>query len=217
MLAGQRYIICFSNWSSVTTVVPLVFGGTATVSCTPIVLPVELIDFTAVAAPWTVDLTWNTATEHNCSHYLVQRSLDREVWQTIGQVQAAGNSQSARAYRFADTAPHEGDAYYRLAVIDLDDAESFTPWVMVEWEAPILHCWPNPTTGTFLVDLAERIDRADIRVLDRLGSSVPFRQERDGDDEVRMDLSGQPAGVYWIRVADGDWVRTGRVVLARTP
>jgi hypothetical protein len=30
---------------------------------------------------------------------------------------------------------------------------------------------------------------------------------------VRIDLSGQPAGTYWIRGSDGEWVRTGRVVL----
>lgn len=214
VLAGQRYIICFSNWSSVTTVVPLVFGGTATVSCTPVVLPIELIDFRAEAAPWSVNLNWTTATEHNTSHFLVQCSLDRMVWQTIGQVQAAGNSLGQSHYGFSDTAPHEGDAYYRLAVIDIDATESLIPWVMVEWEAPILHCWPNPTTGAFLIDLGERIDRADIRVLDRLGNTVPFRQYRGGDDEVRIDLSAQPAGTYWIRVAEGDWVRTGRVVLA---
>lgn len=214
VLAGQRYIICFSNWSSVSTVVPLVFGGTATVSCTPIVLPVELVQFEAHAAPWSVDLTWTTATEHNTAHFLVQRSLDRSEWHTIGQVQAVGNSATATHYAFADEAPHEGDAYYRLVVMDVDATEAPTPWVMVEWEAPVLHCWPNPTTGALLIDLGEHIDRAAVHILDPSGRPVTFRQQRDGDDEVRIDLSGVPAGPYWIRVIDGEWVRTARVVVA---
>ena len=144
----------------------------------------------------------------------MQRSLDRESWSTIGQVQAMGNSASATHYAFADKAPHEGHAYYRLVVVDVDASEAITPWVMVEWEAPVLHCWPNPATGLLLVDLGEHIDRATIHILDPSGRPVTFRQQRDDDDEVRIDLNGLPAGPYWIRVSDGEWVRTARVVLA---
>jgi len=42
-LAGDVYIVCFSNYSSVQSLVPLDFGGTAQVSCS--ILPVELSYF----------------------------------------------------------------------------------------------------------------------------------------------------------------------------
>lgn len=216
VLAGQRYIICFSNWSSVTTVVPLVFGGTATVSCTPIVLPVELIDFHAQPGPWSVELDWTTATEHNTSRFDVQRSADRLHWATIGSVPASGNSASAISYRLSDPHPYEGDTYYRLAMIDQDASERLTPWVMAHWEAPMLHCWPNPTSGSFLIDLGERIDRANVQLMDHLGRAVSVHTCRSGDDELLIDMGDLPEGTYWIRVSDGTWERTGRIVRTRS-
>lgn len=64
---GQRYFTCFSNWSPASTVVPLVFGGMATLYGDPLVLPVELFSFTANTALWSVALFWTTATEANTS------------------------------------------------------------------------------------------------------------------------------------------------------
>ena len=57
---GEQYLICFSNWSSVSTVVPLQFGGTAVVSCEPVVLPIELLSFEAMTITDGVELNWVT-------------------------------------------------------------------------------------------------------------------------------------------------------------
>jgi len=48
---GEKYIICFSNWSSVVTNVPLEFFGTAAVTCTPFELPISVIPPDPVICP----------------------------------------------------------------------------------------------------------------------------------------------------------------------
>ena len=212
---GQQYVICFSNWSSVTSVVPLVFGGTATVSCDPLVLPVELLSFTAIPALWTIDLKWVTATEENASHFVVQRSLDLWDWEAIGRVEAAGNTVGERHYRLADEAPIEDDTYYRLVVVDLDGSEKTSAIIQTEWEAPTLHCWPSPNQGSFLVALGAHRDEVQLMVLDPYGREVSFRQRPEGDDEVRIDLTDPAAAVYTVRATQGDWCRTGRVIVER--
>lgn len=211
--AGQRYIICFSNWSSVTTVVPLVFGGTATVSCDPLVLPVELLAFNAVPATWSVDLFWATATEANTSHFRVERSLDMIEWSVLGDVPAAGNTSSERHYRFEDRSPLEAYVYYRFAMVDLDGSEKLSPVLRTEWEAPMLHCWPNPDPGSFLVDLGSEVGAAALSVIDQYGRPVAFDFWREGDDEVRILLRGCPAGVYTVRATLNERSRTGRAVV----
>jgi hypothetical protein len=213
--AGQQYIICFSNWSSVTTVVPLVFGGTASVSCDPIILPVQLVDFHAQPTPWTIELFWRTATEENTSHFIVERSLDLWNWEPIGQVKAAGNSVGERNYQLIDTRPYEEDSYYRLAVVDLDGSSTTSAIIKTEWEAPALHCWPSPNDGSFLVALGAHAEEGRVTVLDQYGREVAFRQRREGDDEVRIDLVDVAGGVYTVRASDGTWSRTGRVLVAR--
>ncbi len=213
--AGQRYIICFSNWSSVTTVVPLVFGGSATVSCDPIALPVELLGLWATPRERSVDLDWITATERNTARFEVERSTDMWDWNTLGQVAAAGNSNTERRYRFTDEAPIEGDAYYRLMVVDKDGSRKASPIVRTEWEAPILHCWPSPNTGSFLVELGPRWEQVTLAVHDPFGRPLPFVRSKGGDDEARIDLLDAPAGVYLVQATDGARVRTARVVIDR--
>jgi hypothetical protein len=212
--AGQQYIICFSNWSSVTTVVPLVFGGSAVVSCDPVILPVELTDLHSHVNAWTIDLDWTTATEDNTSHFLVERSTDLWSWDVIGRIGASGTAITQHDYRFTDTSPLEMDTYYRLAIVDLDGTSTTSPIIKTEWEAPTLHCWPSPSTGSFLVALGVHPDEAKLEVLDQHGRQVPFRQRREGDDEIRVDLVDVPGGLYTVRATHGTWIGTGRVVIA---
>lgn len=63
---GQQFIICFSNWSSVTTTVPLQFGGTATVSCATVIPPISVNNATicpgataTLTASGGTTYTWN--------------------------------------------------------------------------------------------------------------------------------------------------------------
>ncbi|MBI2968660.1 MAG: PKD domain-containing protein [Bacteroidetes bacterium] len=65
---GQQYVIVFSNWSSVTTTVPLQFGGTATVSCTPSTLNVTVTPASPViCSGGSVTLTASGATTYTWS------------------------------------------------------------------------------------------------------------------------------------------------------
>lgn len=214
VLAGQRYIICFSNWSSVTTVVPLLFGGTAVVSCDPLVLPVELLSLQAEPALWSVVLDWATATEEGAAFFNVERSWDLWNWEPIGQLMAAGDSQLEHAYTFSDTDPLEGDNFYRLSVVDVDGTARSSPIVRTEWEAPVLHCWPNPTAGSFLVDLHDHVGSAVLHVIDATGRPVHASITPFDDDERTVHLIDAPPGAYLVKAVDGDWTRSARVILS---
>ncbi len=165
---NTQWLICFSNWSSVTTSVPLQFGGTATVSCTP--LPVELLSFEAKAIDREVALEWVTATELNSSHFDVERSGDTETWEKVDAVDAAGNSQMPIRYATTDHAPLPGMSYYRLRMVDLDGSFKYSPMVPVQMIQTALICHPNPSNGAFTVSNVP--DGAVIDVRDALGRSV---------------------------------------------
>ncbi len=69
VICGEKYIICFSNWSSVTTNVPLEFGGTASITCNPQDLAISVIPATiclgesvALTAGGADTYTWSPAT-----------------------------------------------------------------------------------------------------------------------------------------------------------
>ncbi|NME66969.1 T9SS type A sorting domain-containing protein [Flammeovirga aprica] len=87
-------------------------------------LPVELTYFQASSNEEAVNLEWETASEINASHFDIQRSADRKTWETLGAVEASGNSQVAITYEFEDTEPLPL-AYYRLKQVDFDGVYEF--------------------------------------------------------------------------------------------
>jgi hypothetical protein len=79
------------------------------------------------------------------------------------------------------------------------------------FDAPSLAVYPNPTSGRFTVALGS-LGRAELSVLDVLGREV-LRQTADGP-LATLDLAGQPAGTYLVRVRAEGYVRTVKVVVA---
>lgn len=207
---GQRYLICFSNWSSVSSVVPLVFGGTAVVSCTP--LPVELLSFGARVAGTEVVTDWATATETNTRHFEVERSKDQLLWELVGTVAAAGSSQEPRAYRHIDPEPLDDLSYYRLRTVDLDGSISVSEAVAVELLAEALRCHPNPASTETWIDHMEGYTA--IEVLDALGRPMPFAMERPEEGIIRLYLGSLPSGSYTLLARNGRAARTAKLLVA---
>ncbi|MBK8499757.1 MAG: T9SS type A sorting domain-containing protein [Flavobacteriales bacterium] len=208
VLSGQRYLICFSNWSSVTTVVPLVFGGTAVVSCTP--LPIELLAFDARVVGSDVEVRWITGSEVNTDHFEVERTADQDHWETVGQLAAAGTSNVPRTYAFTDWQPIDDASYYRLRSVDQDGSTTLSRTIMVNLLADALVCHPNPTTGATLIDHVD--EGTTIEVFDMLGRPLTLVVSSPQAGVRRIDLQGYPPGLYSIRATGANGMRTAKVM-----
>ncbi len=205
VVAGQQYLICFSNWSSVTTTVPLVFGGTAVVSCSP--LPVELISFEAIASTERVDLEWVTATESSSLRFDVERSMDHEHWTVIGTLAAAGHSERPTHYRLPDGSPLTGQAYYRLRMLDMDGSYDHSMVLSVFREPGNISCHPNPSNGSFSVHGVS--EDAVVEVMDIYGRPVAASLVWDRAGAGHVELDQRKTGWYTIRIGS----RTGRLLV----
>ncbi|MGI4759176.1 MAG: hypothetical protein ACRYF0_00615 [Janthinobacterium lividum] len=65
-------------------------------------LPVTLTQFTAQASGRAVQLAWQTASEVNSDHFVVERSLDGRTFSPLQTVPAAGSSSTPRTYSTLD-------------------------------------------------------------------------------------------------------------------
>lgn len=92
-------------------------------NCT--VLPVELNNFN-VSCNDNIELTWETASEHNNDYFQVEKASDDLEFRTIATVDGAGNSFSTRYYSVKDVEKTTGDVYYRIRQVDFDGSESFS-------------------------------------------------------------------------------------------
>ena len=116
--AGQQFIICFSNYSSTTTSVPLNFFGTASVSCTP--LPIVLLDFSASCENNASKITWTTATEINNDYFELEKSYDAFNFFSVGTIKGNGNSHQFKEYTYRDYETSDKTVYYRLKQVDFN-------------------------------------------------------------------------------------------------
>jgi large repetitive protein len=85
-----------------------------------IVLPVEIISFYAICQLHGIEIIWQTASEQNNSHFIIEKSHDALIFNPIGIIKGKGNSNIEVSYSFTDNHIQSIDNYYRLKQVDYD-------------------------------------------------------------------------------------------------
>lgn len=172
---------------------------TASENCA--VVPLDLVSFTATKKDNTALLKWITATEINTDKFIVERSRDAIVWNTIGTVQAAGTSNVQKSYSFIDGYPFTGINYYRLRMTDIDGSFTKTEIRFVSFKEKDngLVIMPNPTEGiatiTFSAPLAAN---SNIIITNNAGQLVKTYSLPAGITQYMIDLSAVSKGIYIV-------------------
>jgi hypothetical protein len=148
--------------------------------CNGVVLPVELVSFTGDAKDGYIDLNWATATEENCHHFDVERSVDAQVFQKFTSINTKalnGNSQAILKYNAVDGDPISNVSYYRLKQVDISNAAKYGPVISVNYiksKNIKFVVYPNPNKGEFTADITgiENNHEVTISLRDERGNSV---------------------------------------------
>lgn len=115
---GQTYYLCVSKWSAGGSGFNLTWtlGGGAGIDC--LVLPVELTSFDCQPEGNVITLEWTSAAEINNDHYLLEKSADGEVFETMATIPGKEFSTTPTGYFMLDQHPIDGNNYYRLTQVD---------------------------------------------------------------------------------------------------
>jgi hypothetical protein len=166
---------------------------------TNIVLPVGLLDFTATAqSDHTAELQWATATEEYSSFFDVEYSRDQTSWQSIGSVQAAGNSNTQKNYSFIHNSPASGNNYYRLKEVDKDGNGTYSTVCVVSFsEASQLSFYPNPVKGRVTItNGSSALGSVSVLTID----GRQLQQSNHFNSGESLDLSSYPTGIYLLAI-----------------
>jgi hypothetical protein len=101
-----------------------------------------------------VNLSWQTATEHNSDYFEVEKSRDGMNWQVLTSVNAAGNSTQLLNYEATDAHAMEVNNYYRLTQVDIDGTKETFNVINIRCDRRLhsyFSAYPNPSTGSFQV------------------------------------------------------------------
>ncbi|QQS29274.1 MAG: T9SS type A sorting domain-containing protein [Sphingobacteriales bacterium] len=163
-------------------------------------------------------LKWVTATEVDNDYFSLERSLDGINFTEIYRTEGAGTTTVTSSYQFLDQNAPSGISYYRVTQVDFDGQFSSTEIIALTRNRiafGIGGVAPVPTS-----DFAQLTINADenktltVELYDVTGRMVSTQQAdvNDGVNTVTMDVRSLPAGMYFVKVSDGNFSATERIV-----
>jgi len=163
-------------------------------------LPLQLTSFGATHITNSILLGWQTATELNTSHFIIQHSTDGSSYKDIGTVKAIGSG--ANSYSFTDTHPANGINYYRLQSVDKDGASTYSKVVSCELSvvSKQITVYPNPAKDNVTIKGSHI---ASVQVIDNMGRVVKVISLKDATNPT-LSVNSLPAGVYHLRIQTTD-------------
>lgn len=184
--------------TQVTSFSPFTLGSISSVNP----LPVSMINFMAVKADNGVQVKWTTTMELNSDYFDVQKSIDGKNWNTIGRVEAAGNSNALTDYVYNDINVIAGWQYYRLIQVDQNGAETITKVVAINVNAInklTLNLYPNPASNLLSINsnASENVDIS-FKIYDVSGKLLV--EGTENGMLVNIDISMLSEGVYLTEV-----------------
>lgn len=179
-------------------------GGTLKLGVSSL-LPVELLDFQAVAESEHVSLHWRTASEFNADRFEVEHSVDGVSFGKIGTMKAKGSISTETTYAMLHLRPAAGVNYYRLRQMDLDGGFDFSKVVSVDmgtgWQ-PVVQVFPNPASHYLNVVLPAEMEGGEIaQFFDATGQLVFTAPIAEGTNP--LDVSSLAAGHYLLQITTG--------------
>ncbi|MFT6187264.1 MAG: hypothetical protein ACJAZC_000321 [Cryomorphaceae bacterium] len=179
-------------------------------------LPIELLSFTAEAQDASVQFNWATATESNNDYFDIERSTDGIYFNSIRNIDGAGNSTQTIHYSTFDRWPLPGVNYYRLKQTDFNGATSYSNIKAVEFSDKNnfdLDIFPNPSSGETTFYSAESFKNANLIVYNSSGQAVKFAENIFGMT-FTLNCENLSSGLYFVKLLqDGIVVATDKLVL----
>lgn len=168
-------------------------------------LPVEMMYFNGDLKGEAIALNWATASELNNAGFEVQRSVDGLSWDVLGFVNGNGTTIETQTYTFVDENPLAKN-YYRLKQMDFGDTYEYSNTITVNANVPAQVAnalvYPNPTSGTFNIEVENIETSAQVTIFNNFGQLVKTVQLTNQTTAISLDEFAN--GTYYIQVLNGE-------------
>jgi len=166
-------------------------------------LAVSLAYFNAVKWKNTQSLlSWSTMQEKESAYFAIERSADSRNFDSIGIVQATGNSNGKLNYEFTDSLPLAGGNFYRLKMTDLNGHSVYSDIRYLHFDEPSdIKIYPNPVSSILYVKTGKETPNL-IELVDARGSVL--QEFKPTSATLELDMSPYASGTYFIKVFTKD-------------
>ena len=172
-------------------------------------LDVEILNFEVKLLKRDIELTWSTLSERQSDKFIVQRKeVGRDLWVNLGEIKAAGFSDTIITYQFVDKPLRVGNYRYRLEQLDLDGSRNYSSEIEVELESSLsLQIFPNPVIDQMNLEIQGlSLPQFQLRIWNSHGQSV-YEQSLSTisiEEGLSFSVENWRAGLYFIELRSGD-------------
>jgi predicted esterase len=181
-------------------------------------LPVSLKYFNGKMNSGKVDLEWSTSSETSSARFVIERGGGNYAFTEIASIEAAGNSNSNKVYRFTDSKPLVNLNLYRIVQIDQDGTRKISEIVKVMNKNSgkfNLTVSPNPfTTKVSAFVNLDKKQQVKAVVTDLNGRQVAnlTRLCNEGTTELSIPVSNLGKGIYLLRIETDSYSEVQKIV-----
>jgi subtilisin-like proprotein convertase family protein len=200
---GNTYYLMFDGFGGDNCNYEVIVNSGNTPTCG--VLPVNLLSFTGKLIGGHSQLQWQTTAEINTSNFIIEHSLDRLIFNSIGAIQTSENSNNLKSYGFTHPTPKIGNNYYRLKTIDRDGKFSYSNIIelnMVNRQDIIIY--PNPAKEFIIIEHPRSAFESQIKIMDMLGRIVLSTHTDKNSSKTKVGLKRLARGTYKVIWTDGE-------------
>ncbi|MDB4105890.1 T9SS type A sorting domain-containing protein, partial [Salibacteraceae bacterium] len=176
------------------------------VLATGIALPIELSYFDVFSEGDYVKVIWETLSEVENDHFILQRSENGYHWSDLATISGAGFSNEIIKYEHLDFKPLNGLSYYRLKQVDFNGRPDYSESISVSLNfdtEEIIRLFPSPARSILHVRGVNSDDQK-ISVFDSFGRDLTpqIDQTRTSKNEVSLNISQLHSGILILQVND---------------
>ena len=173
-------------------------------------LAIQRFEVSASINGTTAIIRWQTANEVNTSRFIVERSVDNNLFIAVGEKAAAGNNSGISNYSYHDdlsSLTAYPIIYYRVKLVDIDGRSVYSKVVLVRMnDQATVKIWPNPfadKVSIFLVSPVATIMQ--VRLIDYAGKTINISNYNVVKGINQLYISGMgnlPKGIYTMMLND---------------
>jgi hypothetical protein len=162
-------------------------------------LAAELLTINAKAAQGKNALTWATASEKDNNKFVVERSVNGVDFTSVGEVKAAGTSQTVNNYSFLDENVTGSVNYYRIQSVDMTGKMSASKVVAVASKGTLA----ANTVGSQLNIVSDVDGQATVNVVNLNGQIVATQVISLTSGASQHALDFNQTGLFIVNVTNG--------------
>jgi Arylsulfotransferase (ASST)/Secretion system C-terminal sorting domain len=167
-------------------------------------LPIELISFSGAIINGNGRLNWQTTSESNSSHFVIERSLNALHFENRGTLTSGGNTTHISTYSYTDVSIPTGVVYYRLKLVDTDGKFKYSNIISLQNSKSDfeIKVFPNPASDVIAVTFNGGFlsQETYLNLFDINGKLVNQTKTGVGQTIIHINIETLNNGTYVLRV-----------------